>query len=296
MTDRAQPSALKAFQYRIEAGLLSTIIFLFRLIPVDIASSFMGFCWRTFAPFNSRHKRAIAHLKKAYPEKSDADLQAIVKGIWENLGRVSAETFYIDKLLKDDRRFEAIADEGTQKILDEKLPCLFVSLHSGNWELTVQPAVRMGISIAGVYQALKNPSAEKILKDMRLHLYKGGLHSKSAKTPRLLRNALDEGGVVAMMGDLRERRGVEVNFFGQPAFATPAPASLARAADVPIVVGRVIRKHGTQFTIQGRMLNVTKTDDRKADIARITQDIHDVFEEWVREHPEQWMWIHRKWD
>ncbi|WP_150525840.1 lauroyl acyltransferase [Roseibium sediminis] len=296
MSDRPKLSFLKSLQYRLEAILLSSVIFLFRLIPVDAASAMMGFLWRTIAPWTLRHGRALRHLEKAFPEKSLEEREKILRSMWENLGRVAAETFFIDRLLQQDERFEVVADEGAREILDKNLPSLFVSLHSGCWELTVQPAVAKDIEIAGVYQALKNPSAETILKNMRLSLYKGGLHSKSHQTARLLLATLRRGGTVAMMGDLRERRGVEVSFFGQSAFATPVPASLARSADVPIVLGRVIRKNGCNFRVEGRILTPVTTDDRKADIAATTQSIHDVFEEWIREHPEQWMWIHRKWD
>ena len=84
-------------------------------------------------------------------------------------------------------------------------------------------------------------------------------------------------------------------FFGRMAYANPVPASLARACNVPIVLGRVIRKDGVNFRIEGRVVNVPVTEDRQADILAATAQIHAVFENWIREHPEQWMWIHKKW-
>ncbi|GGB45202.1 lipid A biosynthesis lauroyl acyltransferase [Roseibium aquae] len=281
--------------HRMEAIALRLAVGLFRLIPVDLAASIMGFLWRTIAPFTHRHKRALAHLETAYPELTGTERETIARGMWDNLGRVAAETFFIDRLLKDGKRFEPVADEATRRVLNGETGAIFVSLHTGNWELCVQPAAANGVEIAGVYQALKNPIADEMLRDMRHSLYAGGLHSKGHQTARKLISILRKGGVVAIMGDLRETRGLKVPFFGRPAFANPVPVSLARSCGVPIILGRTVRKSGSTFKIEGRGYQVPVTHDRQADIEKGTADIHAIFEDWIREHPEQWMWIHRKW-
>ena len=286
---------LTAAQNFVEGLALKAAIWLFRLIPVDVASALMGASWRRLAPLNARHKRALEHLEKAFPGMSEAEREQIVRGMWENLGRVAAETFHIDRLLKQDYRFEAIADDVTEEVLKGNQACLFVSFHSANWELCVQPAVREGLSITGVYQALRNPEADKALRDLRKDLYKGGLLSKGHQTARKILSTLKSGGVIAMMGDLRETRGIQVPFFDRMAYANPVPASLARACNVPIVLGRVVRKDGVHFKIEGRAISVPVTDDRQGDIEAATAQIHAIFESWIREHPEQWMWIHKKW-
>ncbi|QDG77655.1 lysophospholipid acyltransferase family protein [Labrenzia sp. PHM005] len=283
------------FKNHLESLLLSMAIGLFRLFPVDFASWLMGRCWRLFAPLNARHKRALTHLKNAYPDMPLEEREKIVLGMWDNLGRVAAETFHIDRLLAEDGRFVTDADETTQRVLRGEQGCLFVSFHSGNWEMCVQPAVRSGIEITGVYQALKNPEADKALRSLREDLYKGGLLSKGHQTARKLLSTLKAGGIVAIMGDLRETRGIQVPFFGQMAYANPIPASMARSCKVPIVLGRVIRTNGVNFRIEGRAIEVPVTDDRQADIEVATAQIHQIFEGWIREHPEQWMWIHKKW-
>ncbi|MEO9529564.1 lysophospholipid acyltransferase family protein [Roseibium sp.] len=286
---------LTAAQNFAEGIALKSAIWIFRLIPVDLASYLMGAAWRLLAPLNARHARALGHLEKAFPEMPGQERERIVRGMWENLGRVAAETFHVDRLLKQDFRFEAQADDITQDVLNGKRACLFVSFHSANWELCVQPAVANGLEITGVYQALRNPEADKALRALRENLYKGGLLSKSHETARRILSRLKSGGVVAMMGDLRETRGIQVPFFNQMAYANPVPAALARSCNVPIVLGRVVRKKGVNFRIEGRAIQVPVTDDRQADIEVATARIHAIFESWIREHPEQWMWIHKKW-
>lgn len=282
-------------QHRIEVILLTSVIVLVRLIPVDAASAAMGFAWQKIAPLTARHKRALEHLARALPEASKAEREKIARGMWNNLGRVAAETFFIDRLISDDARFVLDADGLTNEVLKTGKACIVVSLHTGNWEMCVRPITRQGHEVTGVYQALKNPNADKIVRDLRKDLYKGGLYSKSHETARKLISTLKKGGIVGFMADLRERRGIKVPFFGRPAYANPVPASLARSAGVPIIVGRVIRKRGARFLVEGRGLKVPVTDDRKADIAQATAEMHRIFEAWIRERPEQWMWIHRKW-
>ncbi len=282
-------------QNRIEGYALSAAIGIFRLVPVDIASRVMGTAWRWFAPFNPRHKRALRHLEMALPDLSEQEREQIVRGMWENLGRVAAETFHIDRLMKQDERYELVMDETTADVLAGKTGCLLVSLHSANWELSVQPLARRGLSVTGIYQALRNPEADNVLKSLRKDLYAGGLLSKGHETARKILRTLKNGGIVAMMGDLRETRGIQVPFFGHPAFANPVPASLARSCNVPIIVGRVVRKKGVDFRLEGRAIHIPVTDDRAADIEAATARIHAIFEGWIREHPDQWMWIHKKW-
>ena len=104
-----------------------------------------------------------------------------------------------------------------------------------------------------------------------------------------------DGGAVAVLADLRDRRGAAVPYFGQPAPSTTFPALLARTTGATLVAGRVVRSGPVRFFIEGEVIEVPKTPDRDADIIEGTQRIQACFERWVREHPDQWMWAHRRW-
>ncbi|MBO0344427.1 lauroyl acyltransferase [Roseibium sp. CAU 1637] len=282
--------------YQVELWGLKLVVALFRALPLDPASAMMGWLWKKIAPLTHRHKRALGHLEMALPELEPADREEILRGMWDNLGRVAVETFHIPELLNQPERFELVLDEGSQAVFDTHAPCLFVSLHCGNWELSVLPAVLNRFPMAGVYQALKNPGADQLLRDMRGDLYPGGLFSKGPETARkLMALAKNKSAYIAIMADLKEKRGLDITFFGQKATATPVPATLARSGNLPIIVGRVSRLEGVRFRVEGRLLPVLQTADRKADIQAATQAYHDIFEQWIREDPKQWMWIHRKW-
>jgi KDO2-lipid IV(A) lauroyltransferase len=104
-----------------------------------------------------------------------------------------------------------------------------------------------------------------------------------------------EGGAVSLMADLRDRGGISVPFFGRPAPSTTFPALLCRTSDAVLVAARVVRIGGARFFIDGKVVEIPRTEDRDADVAEGTRRIQALFEEWIREHPEQWMWAHRRW-
>ncbi|MGB7914117.1 MAG: lipid A biosynthesis acyltransferase, partial [Rhodomicrobium sp.] len=86
---------------RLEYGLVLAISLLVRAMPLKMATAFSARAWRFIAPKTRRHRRALKNLEKAMPEKTQAEREAIALGMWDNLGRVMAETFQLDRLLKD---------------------------------------------------------------------------------------------------------------------------------------------------------------------------------------------------
>jgi KDO2-lipid IV(A) lauroyltransferase len=264
------------------------------ILPLDLASWSMGLAWRLIAPHLKRHERALRHLARAYPDKSDAQLEAIAREMWMQLGRTFAESLMIERISRAGR-----IDDRTGALLDSLKDggrgIVFVSLHTGNWELAITPTIVRQIKAAGIYQRMKNPKVDDYVALARRDRYPRGLFAKGTVAARRLLRVVREGGSVAMLADLRDRRGVLVPFFGQPAPSSTFPALLCRSSEAVLVAARTIRSGGVHFRIEVQEVKVPRTDDREADIAEATRRIHALFEQWVREHPEQWMWAHRRW-
>lgn len=265
-----------------------------RALPTDAASSLSGRMWREIAPYTRRQARVLEHLAHAFPEISTDERERITRQSWENLGRTFAESFHIDRLVSDPDRFELPADLNRYRRLARN-GCVFVSLHLGNWEIAAAPALGQEIDLAGTYQAIQNPLADRYVRGLREPIYRGGLFPKGHATARRLFARAKAGKSVGFLADLRELRGVKITFFDRPAYANPFPATLARHADVPLVAGCAVRTEGTRFALHLKEIEQARTDDREADIRETTQRVHDLFELWIRRHPDQWMWSHRKW-
>jgi len=280
--------------HAVQYGLVRAFGFVLRRLPPEWASAAMGGILRAVMPLTSRHKRALDNLALAFPDKTCGERERIARAMWMHLGRVTGEAFQIDRLMADDSLVELPADFERFRDLG-RYGAISAALHLGNWEIAGVLPRRAGLPLAGVYQALHNPLVERYLKEMRAPAYPAGLYPKGPDLGRTVIKLARGGAGVGIVSDLREMRGVGVMFFGQPAFATPLPAMLARASGRPIIAGAVIRTQGVRFRAVLEHVPVQRTQDRQRDIEEATQALHSVFERWIRQAPEQWMWTHRKW-
>lgn len=284
---------------RLEYVLLRAIVLFVRAMPLTMATAVSASTWRFIAPKTRRHRRALRNLAKAMPEKSPAEREAIALGMWDNLGRVMAETILLDRLLKDPSRFEFENPSFISRYRNKMGPIVIAAPHMGNWEIAVLPAHAIDARPAGVYRLVENPYVDRYLRDKRSVLYPSGLFaSKSNKglaTIMRINAHLRAGGMLVMLADLMDF-GFQVPFFGHMMWATKAPAWLARHGGTRLGVGRCIRI-GTEsrFRIAFKELKVPRTDNPEEDIRAITAAIYREFEAWIREHPEQWMWSNKRW-
>lgn len=290
------PPLTKRLRFRAEALGFAALARLVSLLGPDRASALSGFLWRKCAPLNRRHHRAEAQLRAAMPDLDDRQIACLLDDMWDNLGRTFAESFHIGALVADSARF-LIGEDTLEAVRAAKeRGAVFVSLHQGNWELAAPLLDRLGLPVAGVYQALQNPYSEAVASSFRAPFYRLGLHSKGHDTARQLMRIVAERGTVTIMADLRDLTGLRVPFFGQDAPSTLFPALLARGRRVPLFAGAVYREEGATFRVQTVEIPVARSLDRDADIAETTTAIQKVFEGFVRERPGQWMWGHRRWN
>ncbi|MEM6615480.1 MAG: lysophospholipid acyltransferase family protein [Pseudomonadota bacterium] len=269
---------------------------LIRAMPLDMASAVSGKLWRVFAPLNKRHQRALDNLARAFPEKSLQERELIARNMWENLGRVTAESFQLDRLLAQEEQRIHYEIQHLEEGIDRERGSLILSMHTGNWEICCWPMTQAGFNPAGVYQRVKNPKIDALIANVRAPVYPGGLFAKSHDTGRKLVSWVKKGGQLGVLSDQRENKGIVVPFFGHPAPTTPLPAMLAVRLDVPIIIGRVIRQKGVNFHVEGQFLEYETTGSKKEDIETVTIAIQKQFEDWIREYPDQWMWGHRRWE
>ena len=281
-------------KHAAEYLLLRSLVGLLHVLPLDFGSWAMGSLWWLIAPQLHRHERASHHLAVAYPTKSAAEIDALTRRMWMHLGRTFAESLMVNRIVKAGR-IEDASGSLFEIVKASDKGIVFVSLHTGNWELVVLPTVARGIKVAGVYQRMKNAKVDKYIARTRRDRYPRGLFAKGADIGGKLLRIVRSGGAIAMLADLRDLNGLPVAFFDRMAPSTTFPALLARRSGAFLVAARVIRTQGVHFRIEVEILDVPHTDDRKADVDEATQQTQRLFETWVREYPEQWMWAHRRW-
>lgn len=279
--------------HRIQYAGLLVVAGVLSLLGIDRASACMGRAWRLLAPLNRRHARADGHLAAAFPDMSAEERRRILGDMWENLGRTAAETILLPQLLADPTRVVSLLPADVLETA--RKGAIFVSLHTGNWEVVATPLRAAHLDLKAVYKPLRNPLVDTWLAERRHPLYGDGLMPLDRGIAVRLKSFARSGATLTMLADLRDNTAMTVDFFGRPALATPFPVMLARRLGLPLFVGRSIRLDGVHFHVDGHWLEVPRTENAEADIAAATAAIHAVFEGWIREHPSQWMWAHRKW-
>ena len=300
-------SFARDLQFRLEYVLLRTIVGLVRLLPLETATAISAKAWRLLAPRINpkRHKRALANLAIAFPEMSEEERLRICMAHWENLGRVMAETMQIDRIVDDPDRIHIVSDRLFRRYKDKLGPAIGVSLHMGNWELSIWPFVAANANPAAVYRSVNNPYVDRYLRWQRRKLYPGGLfgrgkvegeHGDDQKTARILTDFVRRGGRLGLVCDLYDRTGLPVPFFGQDARTQAIGAMIARRVGSRIWMSRC-KRVGTSsnFEIELMELRVPRTKNIGEDVRWIMVEMQKQFETWVRDAPEQWMWSNRRW-
>jgi KDO2-lipid IV(A) lauroyltransferase len=294
-------------RYRAEYVILRLIVGFCRLFPLDTAANFAARTLTRFAPGGRRHKKALANLEIAFPEKTPEEREAIAVKMWDNIGRVIVETMQIDRIMDEPDRIK-IEDDVYLRYKGKMGTVVAASMHMGNWELAVWPLVLSKSNIAAVYRLVKNPYVDSYLRSMRGRLYPGGLFAKGRArgasagmdTARMIgsyvRHGLkNETASIAFMADLYDGKGIPVPVFGHEAKSTPFPAMLARRLGARMWVGRCVRVgQSSHFRIAMKEIKVPRTDDTEEDVRQITAAIQKQFEHWIRETPEQYMWSNRR--
>ena len=257
----------------------------------------MGKSWRLLAPLNRRHKRAVRHITWALgDDTTSTERGKIIRDMWENLGRTFAEALILDKIIRDQSRIQVDPVALSEWTDNHDNAAIFMSHHFGNWELNAVPALwHTDRLIMGVYKRVKNRLVEDWIKSLRDNIYKGGLYTKSDKPARTILQQLRKGVNFAMIADLRDPRGVDVNLFDMPTKVSVFPTSLSVKTGLPIFLTQVRRTKGAHFILNMVKMEIPKTGNQQLDIQALTQACHTQFEGWIKAHPEQWMWAPYRW-
>lgn len=271
---------------------------LVRALPLDTASGVMGRSWRLVAPFLARHKRALRHMARALPHLSPAERDAVARDMWETLGRVTAEGLSVDKFLAEPDRvfFDRVRHADLIARIREK-GCVFVTMHSGNWEIAGFPALREGVEILGVYQRIANAEVDRFFRETRREIYPAGVVPKGPEGSRAVLSHLRAGKAVALVGDHRDvEGGLLADHLGAAAWLSRAPAALCRVMGKPLVAARVVRTGpGARFRVEIEEVPIAVTEDRDADTDAATLALARLFETWIADRPGEYMWINRRW-
>ncbi|MGE0717235.1 MAG: lipid A biosynthesis lauroyl acyltransferase [Alphaproteobacteria bacterium] len=287
----------------VVAGAVMAVFLAARIVPTRWMSAFGGrVAWTV-----GRHLRATRiareNLAAAFPEKPTAERERILRAAWDNLGRTAAEYPHIGRIWDYDpehpeasRRIEVVGAEYFLQLRDDGRPGIIFAAHLANWELLAVAGARHGLDLAVLYREPNNPFVARLIRRIRGR-HMGRLIPTDLRGGLALMGVLRQGGHVGMLVDQHFSRGVPGTFLGRPVRTAPAVAKFARAFDCPVHGARAVRLPGGRFRIElTPPLELPPRDpDTHADEAQVMAAVNVVVERWVRERPEDWLWMHRRW-
>jgi Kdo2-lipid IVA lauroyltransferase/acyltransferase len=283
----------------IAVGLLRTVKHMDRRRGADFAGSVT----RSVGPWLPEHRLGQDNLRAAFPEKSEAEIEQILAGVWDNLGRVAAEFVHLDEFsvegpgAKDPNAIvlePAVLERG-RRVISGK-PTLCFACHTANWELPAVVVKQLGANSAVLYRKQNLPAISDAVIKTRAGVM-GQMIAAGLDAPVRLAHLIEDGVHVGMLVDQHYTKGVEVTFFGRTCKANPLLALLARQLECPIYGLRTIRLPDRN-SFKGDFIGPIEPPrdaEGRIDVQGTMQAITTVIESWVREYPEQWLWLHRRW-
>jgi KDO2-lipid IV(A) lauroyltransferase len=297
--------------YALESAAIVVLFGLLRLLPIDWASGTGGFLGRHLGFFSHLNKIGEDNLRAAFPEKSEAEIAAILRGAWDNLCRTLAEYSQLDRLWDHKPQRVAAGDGKTHYrhsridfadrerflgLLSSAKPCILFTGHCGNWEVLPVAAAHYGLPLAVIFRAPNRPYARQLVERMRGHSRARLLASNTLGTAAIAAASLGRGESLGLLIDQYFGQGIDLPFFGRPARTAPTLAKLAQHADCPIVGVVVERLRGARFRLHLLPeIKLPRTAAGAIDSSALMAAATALLEEWVRAHPEQWLWFHRRW-
>ncbi|HXG19581.1 MAG TPA: lysophospholipid acyltransferase family protein [Methylomirabilota bacterium] len=287
---------------RSEYLLFATLFAFFRALPFPLAfriGELLG--WLLYI-FDRPHRRVgMVNLSLAFPEKSKAEHRAILRESLLNVGRLAAEFCHLRMLTKENiaERVRLANPEQWRALVGQcqGTGALILTGHVGNWELLAYAHAYYGFPVHIIHRRLRNPLIDEVIVRERERCGNKVIRKTTAGIEVF--RALRQKAIVVAAVDQNAsgRMGVFVPFFSRLASTSSGLAGLALASGVPVIPAFLVREHGSwrhRIEILPPVEPV-RTGDQEADLRATTAKFTAVFQQIVEQHPDHWLWIHKRW-
>lgn len=295
---KQQSQLLKNIGLRSEAAALQLFWWIMGLLSPEHASATGDRLLRWLGPKSGKFRKIKANLAMAFPEKEAAEIDRLARGVLGNLGAVMAEFAHIENITNMERQdpyVEIVNLNEDPDFLAHKKPCIFVSAHLGNWELTALALVASGFPGDVLYTPISNPLIDRMIRDKRILM---GIRPLSrTNVLRQLLKSLKQGRSVGILTDVRIDDKHLLPFFGTNAGITTVPAWLSMKTGYDIVPVYCERTGHARFRFTFYPALPGPPADMPEDeaIRLLSMEMIHMHEARISEHPDQWLCSNRRW-
>ena len=287
----------RAARHVCEAAAAYAFFAVLGALPVGWASAIGAALGGLVGPLLPVHRRGLDNLARALPELSPPEVRRCARRMWRHLGRVAAEYPHIHRFSVDapGGRIELVGRDHLEEARHAANGGIFFSGHIGNWEIAARAPEQTGVPATAIYRAANNPIVDRLIERCRGTIAQRRVQKGADGTREMVRS-LGAGHHVALLVDQKLNNGIPVPFFGRDAMTGPAVATFALRYDCPVWPVRVERLAGANFRITVYpKLPMPEEGTREERIRAGTVAVNRVLEDWIRERPDQWLWLHRRW-
>ena len=285
---------MKIFKYFFEYIFISTLLFIFKLIGYENASSLGEKIGKLFGPYFRNKDKIINNLKQSNIGSNNSEREQIIKKMWGNYGRILSEYPYLKKFKKNNLN-KYITIEGLEhlrEIKKNKKKVVFISGHFNNFELMAMQIENSGINVAAIYRPLNNFFLNNTMEKIRINDICKKQIKKGKSGTRELIKLFTQGYSVALMIDQRVSEGMPVKFFNKTALTTTIPAQLVKKYDCEVVPVYIERFNKNYFKMNVEKPLIFRKDSSLDDI---TLKLNEKLELMILKNPDQWIWSHDRW-
>jgi KDO2-lipid IV(A) lauroyltransferase len=286
-------------RHALEAGLAAAVTAVVRRLPRRLVLALGRGLGRLWGSLDRRHLRIAAdNLHQAFPDWDEDRVQRTARGVYAHFGTILFDILWMDGRSREE--LLALTDveglEEARAAVASGRGVVCPTGHFGNWEFqgVVSPLFVGPFSV--VARPLDNPALDRRLVGLRTSTGNTVIYKKRALSQII--QTIRGGGVVAIVIDqnVQEKDGIFVDFFGRPACTTTVAAALALKTGCMILPVRCPLGPGGRYRmIYGPPVEWEGEGRGPEAVAALTQRLTTIIESWVREHPEQWLWLHRRW-
>jgi len=289
--------ALRNIYWALEALMLHILLWVIRILPMQRGYNLCVFICRTIEPLTPFTAKFERNLRVAFPEKSAQEIRQLALKNCANIGKVLVELALAKRIWRErEQRLEFVNHESGDSQLTIQHPTVFVTAHTGAWQLTNLISASDEVSVTSVYAPEPNPYLRKMVNRTRLDLHSRFIPKKGCM--RELTMTLKRGGLVGFAADLRLDSGEQLPLFGVNAPTNTTAARMAVHHGCDMVPVRAERLPDCRFRIT--MFPPIRADDPNASVneqvKQMTQKQLTLFESWIRDTPDQWFCVGRRWE
>jgi len=287
-----------SFGHRLVALGWGAYLTVFGAMPIETASRRCAGLVKAIGPLTSAHSTAIRNLRLAFPNETEAWRQDVRRAMWDGIGRVAGEFPHLHEInaYEPGSRIEVTGVERLDAVKASGQGAVFISGHFANWELMAAAIVQRGVPCQVTYRPANNPIIDADIIRIRSH-YGAKMQAAKGKEGGMgLLRALKAGETIALMNDQKYNEGVAAPLFGYDCMTADGPTRLALRFKVPLIPVSIKRRPGARYHVTVHdPIPLDDTAHQEREIPAAVRRINAFMEARIKEAPQDWFWVHRRW-